>query len=219
MLDEADYSLTSMAMGQSATNPGDETLLVKFYSEPVQDAAKSEAEGRPIFVDKDMIMIRVPGQANPLKNTIATDFDKRRFPEHYRKYKERVSQVPVEGTPLAQWPGISRSQVEEFRFFNIVTVEQLANMSDAHSHKFMGINALKAKAKAYLEASSTQAAINRENAVNKQLEEQLAVNQSLTEANDKLEARLKMLEEMIALKPVDEIPRKRPGRPPKAVVE
>jgi hypothetical protein len=63
----------------------------------------------------------------------------------------------VEGTLLEEWPAISRGQVEELKFLNIRTVEQLVGLSDANAQNIMGINGLKEKAKKYLEASEKEA--------------------------------------------------------------
>jgi hypothetical protein len=156
MLEEAKYGETEMALA-SGRNTGDETLLVRFYLKPWQNQAKSKLEGRPIFEELEHIEIRVPGNKSNIIMRPATDRDKNRFPEHYRKFKAREDQEAVEGTLLSEWPGVTRGQCEEMKFFNIRTVEQLANMADSNAHNVMGIQALKAKATRYLETSKESA--------------------------------------------------------------
>lgn len=130
----------------------DKTLLVRFYTKSVQDQDKTITEGRPIFREKTYIEIRYPGNRTDSIARPATAHDIQRFPRHYKAFKDRV-ELPEEGTPLNEWPVISRSQAEELSFFNIKTVEQLAAVSDAEGHKFMGFNNLKSKAKEFLESS------------------------------------------------------------------
>lgn len=205
MLPEADYDLTQSAFmsgGRRGMQPGDENLLVRFFPQPIQNMAKTEAEGRPIFDEVDFIEIRKPGMPDAMYREKANDIDKARFSDYYRDYKERKAQVAVTGTPLSDWPGVTRAQVEEFRHYSILTVEHLATLSDNIGQKFMGIQALKAKAAAYLEASKDQAAANALEETRKQLAESQAMNADLL-------ARIEALE---ADKP-------RRGRPPKSDTE
>ena len=78
-----------------------------------------------------------------------------------RQVKGMLGSSSVEGTPLAEWPIMSRSQVEELSFHNVKTVEQLVAMSDSLASQFMGMNGLKAKAKMWLEDSEETARINK----------------------------------------------------------
>jgi len=87
--------------------------------------------------------------------------------------------------------------VEELRFFNVITIEQLIGMSDAHSGNIMGIRALQEKAKKYLESAKVAAD-----------GEKLA--QSQQEIAD-LKAQIEELRQMMT----DDKPKQR-GRPPKA---
>jgi hypothetical protein len=157
-LAEADMGLTEMAMhAEGATRPGDETLLVKFYHTPRQNEQKSQEEGRPIFEDAEYVSIMVPGQKDNIIERPVRESDKERFPRHYAAFKNREEQT-VEGTALEQWPGITRSQCEELKFFNITTVEQLAQVSDSHAQNFMGIQLLRTRAKTFMEAAKENAA-------------------------------------------------------------
>jgi len=204
-LEEADYGLTHSAMGQGGGQPGDETLLVRFYRQPMQNMARSETEGRPIYEDVDMVEIRVPGNKLMVIAEKATQAHKNRFPEHWKRYSARESQEDISGTLLEEWPAITRSQVEELRFFHVRTVEQLVTLSDAHSGKIMGIQDLKRRGAAYLEHSKTQSEANALSETKRQLDEQQALNATLS-------SRLEALESLLS-KNVDEP--KRRGRPPK----
>ena len=193
MIQEADNSLTSMAMNTGRYN-GDDTLLVRFFTHPRQNTAKSEAEGRPIFEDTDYIEIMQPGNKDSIIKRPATAMDKQRFAEHFRKYEARQSEDHIEGTLIEQAPWVTRAQVEELRFLNIRTVEQLAGLSDSNAQGIMGIQALKQKAKKYLETAKDEATA-----------EALAEQKEL---NTALMARLEALESG------DPAPKKR-GRPKK----
>jgi hypothetical protein len=93
----------------------------------------------------------------PRQNEQKSQEEGRRFPRHYAAFKNREEQT-VEGTALEQWPGITRSQCEELKFFNITTVEQLAQVSDSHAQNFMGIQLLRTRAKTFMEAAKENAA-------------------------------------------------------------
>lgn len=153
MLLEADYGLTDAAFQSGESNgrfAGDDKLYVKFFKKPVQDMAKSVEEERPVFKEADYIEIRQPGNKTTVVCRPARDMDKQRFSAHWKKYVDRVESTVMEGTPLEEWPMITRSQVEELKFFNVFTVEQLASISDGNAQKFMGINILRQKAKEFL---------------------------------------------------------------------
>lgn len=136
----------------SGRDEADKTLLVKFFMKPRQDKAASEREGRPIFRDVEYVDIKIPGNRNSGACRPATEMDRARFPDHYKAFKERISQEVNEGTPLAEWPLISRSMAEELSFFHVKTVEQLATMSDAQASKFMGLAGVRQRAKLWLES-------------------------------------------------------------------
>lgn len=153
---EAELSLTESAHDQNRYR-GDETLLVKFYKHPAKDEEASQKAGRPIFKEVDYIDIMTPGNKDSRVSRRVRPTDLSRFPEHWRRYETRQTADYIEGTLLEQWPGVTRAQVEELKFFNIRTVEQLVAVSDANGQKIMGINSLKKKAKEYLEASEIAA--------------------------------------------------------------
>jgi hypothetical protein len=155
-LEEADYGMTDMALGRASAQAGDENLLVRFFMHPKQDHDRSEAEGRPVFVEAEYIEIITPGNKDNIISRPASEIDRKRFPRHYQAYKARASQEVVEGTPLEEWPSITRSLVEELKFYNIRTVEQLLAVSDADAQKFQGLNAIKDKARAFLEKAKGQ---------------------------------------------------------------
>ena len=157
---EADMSLTNMALGSQdnvspinqAMQPGDELLFVRFYIHPRQNADKTLEAGRPIFDDPEYVEIMQPGNKENIIKRPAQPDDKQRFSKQYAAFKNNEEQQ-VSGTPIEQWNALSKAQVEELRYFNVRTVEQLAEMSDTNSQQFAGIQSIKIQAQAYIEAS------------------------------------------------------------------
>jgi hypothetical protein len=153
---EAEYGLTQSAMGG---NEGDSTLAVKFFKLPVKNQAKSDEAERPIFEELDHIEISQPGNKDTVVCRRIRVGDKERFPEHWRRFVDRTSESEdLTGTLLKEWPQVTTSQVEEFKFYNVRTVEQLAAITDVNLQNIMGGVALKQKAKAFL----TQVTSNEE---------------------------------------------------------
>ena len=69
----------------------------------------------------------VPGDKCSIVDRPASAEDKARFPKHYAAFQGNNEDL-VQGTPLETWPQLTRSQVEEMRYFHVRTVEQLAGM-------------------------------------------------------------------------------------------
>lgn len=156
-METADFDVASFE--NSAQAEEDKKLLVKFYIKPRPDAAETIAQGRPIFKDVEYIDIRIPGDRTGGVARPASFADKQRFGAHYQAFKQRT-EVPVEGTPLIEWPLITRSLAEELAFHHVKTVEHLSTMSDNNIGKFMGLNALKAKAIKWLEQAGEEAKVH-----------------------------------------------------------
>lgn len=145
----------------------DAQLLVRFFIKARQNKEATAEQGRPIYKDVEYCEIRVRGNRDPQACRPATYADKQRFPRHYDAFKKRV-ELPEEGTPLSEWPQISRSQVEELSFVNIKTVEQLIEVADTHIAKVQGGYALKQKATEWIKNANDNAKLaktNREQAL------------------------------------------------------
>ena len=171
MLPEADLGMTQTAFNQHQRNP-DDGLYVEFSMFPEQNAAKSIEEGRPIFDEVPYIKIMIPGDKDNIIHRRVKDTDKQRWPRQWKAFESNMEQ-PLEGTPLAEWPGITRAQVEELAHFGCKTVEQLAQMPDSQSGKFMGVRLLQQKAQDYLKASEANAPFAHLQAENEKLRNEL----------------------------------------------
>ena len=204
-MEEAAMGITQMAMGgANARYANDDHLLVRFYMHPARDKAESVKEGRPIFKEVAYVHIMQPGNKESIIHRKATDMDIARFAEHWRKFKAREDQTATNGTPLIEWPGITRSQAEELKFYNVLTLEQLVGMSDTNAQNFRGMGELKKRATAFLEVS-------KENAGAEALAAAERRNAELMETVAAMGERLAALE---GDGPVDEIDPKDPTPPP-----
>ena len=161
------------------TREADKALLVKFYINPKQNMRLTKEEGRPVFEDKEYIDIKVAGSRSEGANRPATEADKARFHDHYMAFKNRTEEATDEGTPLSEWPLMSRSMAAELSFFNVKTVEQFALMADTQIQNFMGGYDMRAKARRWLEQAKADKPIYEHDQRLNDLEKQ---NEELKEA-------------------------------------
>jgi hypothetical protein len=153
MLAEADFATTQRAMeGRSA----DDRLMIKFELFPHPNQEKSLAAGHPVFDDKEYITIIVPGDKTSVIHRPVWEQDLQRFPRQYAQFKQGLEQT-VSGLPLKLWGGMSLGQAKEYEYFNVRTVEQLAEMADGHGGNIQGFQAMKQKARDYVAATKEQA--------------------------------------------------------------
>lgn len=76
--------------------------------------------------------------------------------EPYSSWK-KGEELPVNGTPLAAWNGISRELATELKKFNCYTIEDIADFPDHNINRIPipAFRDVKKKAKAWMEAKST----------------------------------------------------------------
>lgn len=160
----------------SPNNPfvGDKRLFVRFENRPCKDDEKSEKEGRPIFKDVVYIEIHTPGDRDNILLRPMTKLDEKRFEERFEKWKKMQADETMEGMPLSEWPAMPKSTLYEMRFFNIYTVEQLAELSDTHSKKFRELAVWRKRAIEYLDVAARGAAASKLSAEKDALEKRLA---------------------------------------------
>lgn len=110
---------------------GDDTkkLPAMFRMEPVKNEAKSKAEGRAIYDTVEFIQIIFPGDHTREINRPASDFDKEKYADEYRRFKDHDEQA-FSGTPLEAWGALPAGTVAEMKALRIYTVEHLANLSE-----------------------------------------------------------------------------------------
>lgn len=144
-METLDYDHT---MHQS--DAGDSKLNVVFYNSFVKDEAKSEAEGRFVAQDVPFTKIFMPGDRTNIIDRPTRDSDKFRFAAQWARFKNAQEQR-ADGTPLAEWPLVTRGQVEELKYLGFTTVEQVAGAND--NIPYMGLQNLKQKATLFIEVA------------------------------------------------------------------
>jgi len=162
-----EMSIEDQAM--NATNPqhGDDRLGIQFYMRTVEDTARSLAEGRKCFKEREFIRILVPGDRNNvvdrpvMKTGMLTSDDTIRFSRQYERFKANQEQKTHDGTPLTLWPQLPGPMAEELKFMNIFTVEQLADLADSYVAKVPMGHQWKQKAVAFVATMKDQEQVNR----------------------------------------------------------
>jgi hypothetical protein len=134
-----------------ASNAQD-TARPHFYNDAIQNMALSEKEGRPIYEDKEMVKIEIPG--DKLMNWVGPVEEKHklRWPDQYAAFKRGEARA-ASGTPLEHWPNanLNKSRVAELKAQNILSVEELAGLPDSTLPKLgMGARELRDQARAYI---------------------------------------------------------------------
>ena len=148
-------------------------LLVRFYKDAKHMKFKSEAEGRPIYEDRNYVSIICVGDNKNDHHKEVTDVDKERFPEEWDRF-ERGEEQMYAGTPLKEWPGMKPSTIKMLEHFHIYVVEQLAELDDASIQRVgMGARELKAKAIAYVAKARDNAAGEQFAAENESLKNEM----------------------------------------------
>lgn len=174
---------------------------VMFSLEPKLDEKASATAGRPVFVDVEYIEKINPGiRLNIVKRPIE-DRDRRDFAPQYKAWKSGLAD-PTTGTPLREWPQISRSQVETLAPHGVRSVEDLAELADSTCQSLgPGTLALKQKAKDWLEKAAGG-----------------ALESKLRAENDAMRTQLEAMQknyEDLAARVEEQAPSKGPGRPRK----
>lgn len=138
----------------------DNKLYIEFYRAPFLHSGKSQQEGRAIYEERDCIRIHVPGDKLTVIERPLDEIDRVRFAERYAKWRAGQEEAVV-GTPLSALPGMNPAKVEEYKYYKVITVEQLAGAPDAIGQKFMGFQSDKQRAKAFLEVAAGNAPIEK----------------------------------------------------------
>ncbi len=177
---------------------------VEFKRVAKDDMKRTLELGYRVTKDVDMAYIMQPGSKDQVER-LATDWlasIKRKsleqtadaYPQEWvdafhTKYAawQNGLEAPVHGTSVREWPILSPAQAENFIALRIVTVEDVAAMTEESMGRFgMGARALRDKAREYLAAKELSADVVKErDELKRQLEEMAerlaALEQSKTE--------------------------------------
>ena len=184
----------------SDTQGADARLAVQFYKKSLKQDIASDEAGRPIFKEFDFVRIMIPGDNLTEIDTYAQESHKQRFPRQWAHYQNQVANhEDIIGTPLDQWPQVTRSQADELRGLKFHTVESIADCSDQQLQRIGMVAGMspfnfRLKAKAFLNLATDSAEVAQRQAEMQALKEENAKIKEETDA--KLAA---MQEQMSAL--------------------
>ena len=185
---------------ESDIQGADSRLAVQFYKKSMKQEDASAEAGRPIFKEFDFVRIMIPGDNLTEIDTYAQESHKQRFPRQWAHYQNQVAgHEDIVGTPLDQWPQVTRSQAEELRGLKFYTVEAIADCSDQQLQRIgmvagMSPHNFRLKAKAFLNLANDSAEVAQRESELQALKEENAKIKAETDA--KLTA---MQEQMSAL--------------------
>ena len=185
---------------ESDIQGADSRLAVQFYKKSMKQEDASNEAGRPIFKEFDFVRIMIPGDNLTEIDTYAQESHKQRFPRQWAHYlNQTAGHQDIVGTPLDQWPQVTRSQAEELRGLKFYTVEAIADCSDQQLQRIgmvagMSPHNFRLKAKAFLNLATDSAEIAQRESELQALKEENAKIKAETDA--KLAA---MQEQMSAL--------------------
>jgi len=195
-----------MAMLPSDENGADSRLQVRFYKRPVHQEQESLAAGRPIYKEFDFVHICVAGDTLTEIDTYALASHKARFPIQWANYQNRLGadDQEVVGTPVSEWPIVSKSQAEELRAMKFHTVESIAGASDQQLQRMgmaagMSPYAFRDKAKAFLNLATNAAETDkRESEINALKEELAKKEQETAKIKAETDAKLAQMQDQMA---------------------
>jgi hypothetical protein len=142
---------------------------VGFTLHPLEDQEASNKAGSPIYKDVEFIKIQVPGDPGNIVFQPATDVHRRKYPTAYAIFKKQMA-APVEGTPLEQWPAMTRAMALTLKAAGIPTVQMLAEVHEGNLDKLgHGAREWVAKAKGFLKQAASSAAAQELEKKNQQL--------------------------------------------------
>jgi hypothetical protein len=184
----------------------DSRLQVRFYRKPVQQEQESMDAGRPIYKEFDFVHICVAGDTLTEIDTYALQTHKQRFPIQWANYMNRqgAHDEVVVGTPVAEWPLVSKSQAEELRAMKFYTVESIAGASDQQLQRMgmaagMSPYAFRDKAKAFLNLATTSAETDKREFEINALKEELAKKELETaKMKQETDAKIALMQEQMA---------------------
>lgn len=157
-MDTADFDHNIFAEGNRSA---DSKLAIRFFTKAKQDMEKTQEVGHPQFREVDYIQIMVPGDRNQAVVRPVAPADKIRFERQYEHWKKTQSNEVVVGTPLEAWNILTLSQIEEFRYFGVRTIEHMADLRDDVAGKITGAVSLKQKATAFIALMKEEAPMKK----------------------------------------------------------
>lgn len=188
---------------QGAQMVGPETpSWVQFYKGSRLNAHKSKEQGVPIYDAVDFMKVYHPGEPSNIYNQPVRDQDKFVYRKQWEAYESGRAD-DVTGTPLNVLFPNNPELVSHLQALRIMSVQQLAGLTDTGLQQVQFGMELKNKARAYLDVAEKGKEFHAQNT--KIEEQQLQINELTAKINELVGAQL-----LAAPAP------KKRGRPPKS---
>lgn len=117
--------VTGMAGWHSAGSP----VRVRFYLEQV-DTGERTSDGMTKWDPIEMIEVRMLHDSQTKVRRRVQPIDRVNYAATYREWKEGGDIDVVDGTPLAELPGIAASMVQRFTAWGVTSIEDATTMSE-----------------------------------------------------------------------------------------
>jgi hypothetical protein len=169
-IDPTDFSSFEVAQLQTPRSRNS----VRFEEIAVVNKAKSDAAGYPVHDMTVRAFIRVPGS----RDEFPTKLDDKFMAEYGHLYErwKKTQEQPVDGLALELWPPIPKSYVEDWKYFGVRTVQQLATMGDTQLQKLgMGAREWQKKAESWLKEAQDHAESQRLVSENEKLKDEISM--------------------------------------------
>ena len=190
-------------------------FYIEFELRPSEDREATIKAGHPVFKDVEFAVITMPGGGlvvdKVVDDALLDEWQRgsgRKPPSPfavraYEAWKQDL-EIPVNGTDLKNWPGVTPAQLKTCQMATVRTIEDLANCNADTLRKLgMGGVALKNKAEAYLASAEG----------NKGSEEIAAMKIEVEALKEAVKAKDEQIDKLMD-QLTDPAPKKR-GRPPK----
>lgn len=174
--------------GTNVQDSGQDNCLAEFYRHKSHNKSKSEAAGRAIWEESDMVRIYIAGDKTMDVVKPADQEMQNRFPRQWQAYISGREQI--DGEPLESWYQISGypGLIEEMRAQKVRTVESLSTLSDDYTGRNPGWIDWRKKALAYIETRKAKELLAEQNSELlkevAQMREQLSVLSAQRQADD-----------------------------------
>lgn len=148
--------------------------FVRFEMRPVEDRAKSIKTGVACYKDVAFALI-TPSGSKDITEVVADEWFVMlereakggrwpvtwlvHFREAYKAWKSN-EELPVNGTPLSHWPGLTKPHRDLLKQLHFTSVEDVASMNEEGITRLgMGGRALKQRAEIFLQSRNGSAAV------------------------------------------------------------
>lgn len=135
--------------------PAQGETKVFFYQPKPRRVERLDADGvgtgEYVFPEKVHI-VKIPGDPKLRIDRPVTRKDKEQYPKEWAEWV-KTKESKILGIPIDDAPFLSDAQKEEFKYGKILTIEQLAALSDSAIQRIMGGSDLRHKARLHLNSN------------------------------------------------------------------